>query len=309
MSKFLYHILVLTSLVFPNLCVNAQEIDARITVNAKQIQGTSTSVFENLEQTLKDFINDRQWTNLQISRNERITCTFGLMVTKYDESAHSFECRLNFSMQRPVFGTSYTTTTFATTDDNFNFEFQEFDKLEFRPDVLDKDLTALIAYYVYLAIGIDLDTFSPMGGTEQLQMAQTICNSAQSLQYSFKGWKPFDDGKNRFGIINDYLDNGLSDFRQMQYKYHREGLDIMAENPDRGRAAITESFELLEKAHTNKSMSLVPQIFTDYKRDEIVNIYNGEGHGTQKEKQTVYELLSKINASQNTHWQKIISNR
>lgn len=309
MLKSLHHLIITATVFCLSICANAQEIDARITVNAKQIQGTSTSVFENLEQTLKDFINDRQWTNLQFSRNERITCTFGITVTKYDESAHSFDCRLNFAVQRPVYGTSYTTTTFAIVDDNFNFEFQEFDKLEFRPDVLDKDLTALVAYYIYLAIGIDLDTFSPLGGTEQLQMAQTICNNAQSMQYSFKGWKPFDDGKNRFGIITDYLDNGLSDFRQMQYKYHREGLDVMAESPERGRAAITEALELLEKAHSNKSMSLVPQIFTDYKRDEIVNIYQGEGHGTMKEKQTLTELLSKINASQNSNWQKIMSSR
>ena len=175
--------------------------------------------------------------------------------------------------------------------------------MEFRPETIDNDLTAIMAYYVYLIIGWDLDTMSPKGGTEQLQMAQSICNNAQSLQLSAKGWKAFDDGKNRYAIINDYLDGAMEPFRLMQYDYYRKGLDQMAENAERGRAAITESFELLAKARENKTMSLLPQLFTEFKADEIGNIYQGKS--TQKEKDFLVDLLGRINASKNSTWNRI----
>lgn len=283
--------------------VQAQELDARITINHQQVQGTSTAVFERLKESLTEFINDRQWTNLQFRRSERISCSFNFTIQKYDETDNRMEAALTVSATRPVFNASYTTTTFSTRDGYCNFRFQEFDKLEFRPDNIDNDLTAIVAYYVYLIIGIDLDTMSPKGGTDALQMALNICNNAQSLVLSARGWKAFDDGKNRHAIISDYLDGGMEPFRMMHYKYYREGLDVMAENAERGRAAITEAFELLAKARDNKTMSMLPQLLTEYKADEIVNIYRGKA--TQKEKDFLIELLGKINASKNSSWNRL----
>ncbi len=281
----------------------AQELEARVNINRQQVQGTNSSIFENLEKAITAFLNDRQWTELQYQRNERIRCTFNITVSKYVETENRFDCKLTVQSSRPVFNSSYTSTVFSTQDDNFAFTFQEFDNLEFRPDVIDNDLTALLAYYAYLIIGMDMDTMAPLGGTETLQMAQTVTNNAQSLTTSAKGWKAFDDSKNRYGIINDYLDSGMEPFRQMMYKYFREGMDTMAENADRGRAAITEAVALLKQARENKPMSMLPQLFTEYKRDELVNIYQGKG--TAKDKETVYETLSGINASQNSYWNKI----
>lgn len=282
---------------------DAQELDARVTVNYQQVQQTSTSVFEALENSLKAFLNDRQWTNQQYQRQERINCNFAITITKYKDSDNSFECKLVVQSMRPVYNSNYTTTVFSTQDVNFNFTFQEYDKLEFRPDVIDNDLTAMMAYYAYLIIGLDLDTMSPEGGTDVLRTAQTICNNAQTLTKSAKGWKAFDDGKNRYAVINDYLDNAMQPFRQMQYKYYREGLDTMAENAERGRAAITDAIALLKQAHTNKSLSMLPQLFTEYKRDELVGIYQGKG--TSKDKEAIYETLSNLNASQNSYWNKL----
>lgn len=281
----------------------AQELEARVSINHKQVNQTSTGVFDALETSVKAFLNDRQWTNLQYQRNERISCNFAITVTKYVESENAFECKLTVQSTRPVYNASYTTTTFSTQDANFNFTFQEFDQLDFRPDVIDNDLTAMLAYYAYLIIGIDLDTMSPEGGTEVLRMAQTVTQNAQSLTRSVKGWKAFEDSKNRYAIINDYLDNGMSPFRQMQYKYYREGLDVMAENSERGRAAITDAIALLAQAKRNKPLSMLPQLFTEYKRDEFVNIYKGKG--TAKDKEAVCETLSNINASQNSYWNKM----
>lgn len=296
-------IILLVTLVCAGSNAAAQELDARVTINHQQVQGTNTSVFEALEKSLTDLLNDRQWTQYQFNRNERIQCTFAINVKKYDESTGQMNASLTVQSTRPVYNSNYTSTVFSIVDNEFTFEFQPFDQLEFRPDVIDKDLTALIAYYAYIIIGMDLDTMSPEGGTEILQLAKTVCNNAQGLTLSAKGWKPFESDKNRYAIINDYLDSGMAPFRALQYKYYREGLDTMAENVDRGRTAVTEAIEMLKTAKDNKPMSMLPQIWTEYKRDELVGIYQGKG--TTKEKESVSTILSSINASQNVHWNKI----
>lgn len=281
----------------------AQELNATVNLNHQQVQGTSTSVFENLEQSIKDFLNQTQWTNMQYQRNERINCSFNITVKKYDDNENTFTCTLVVQATRPVFNASYTTVTYSITDNSFNFEFKEFDQLNFRLESIDNDLTALLAYYAYLIIGFDLDTMSPLGGTEVLQQARQVTNNAQSLVHSAKGWKAFDDYKNRYGIINDYLDNAMEPMRQLMYKYHREGLDVMAENVDRGRAIILECMDLLKEAHANKAMSMIPQVWTDYKRDEITNIFKEKG--TSTEKADMYETLMNINTSQSAYWNQI----
>ncbi len=296
-------IILLVTLVCAGSHAAAQELAARVTINHQQVQGTNTSVFEALEKSLTNLLNDRQWTQYQFNRNERIQCTFAINVKKYDESTGQMNASLTVQSTRPVYNSNYTSTVFSIVDNEFTFEFQPFDQLEFRPDVIDKDLTALIAYYAYIIIGMDLDTMSPEGGTEILQLAKTVCNNAQGLTLSAKGWKPFESEKNRYAIINDYLDSGMAPFRALQYKYYREGLDTMAENVDRGRTAVTEAIEMLKTAKDNKPMSMLPQIWTEYKRDELVGIYQGKG--TTKEKESVSTILSSINASQNVHWNKI----
>lgn len=286
-----------------NLSLYAQELEAQVSVNYQQVQGTSTSIFENLENALKEFINERAWTNLQFKRHEKIACNFSITLKKYVESENRFEGSLVVQSTRPVFNSNYTTVVFSTKDPNFNFNFQEFDKLDFRADVIDNDLTALIAYYVYLIIGMDMDAMSPKGGTEYLQIAQDITSNAQGLTTSAKGWKAFEDPKNRYAIITDYLDSGMEPFRMLQYSYYREGLDVMVENADRGRAGITKAMGLLKQAKENKSMSMLPQLFTEYKRDELVNIYHGKG--SAKNKEEIYTTLMKINASQSSYWRKL----
>ena len=281
--------------------VSAQELEAKINFNTQQIQGTDKSVFENLQQTLEQFFNDQQWTALQFQENERIQCTFNITVTKYDASNNRFNCTALIQANRPVFNSAYTTTIYNNRDKNFDFEFVQFDQLNFNEEVIDNQLVALFAYYAYLIIGLDLDTFSPMGGTDVLQRCMNLTNNAQNLEYA--GWKSFEDSRNRFAIINDYLDEGMKAFRQLQYDYYRSGLDEMAQNVERGRTNVTTALEQLKKAHEDKPLSLLPQIWTDYKKDELANIYKGKG--TQKEKETVYDLLFGINASQSQTWDKI----
>ena len=280
----------------------AQELMAKVTINHNQIQGTDASVFENLQQTLEQFINDRQWTNLQFQKNERIVCNFNITVTKYDAASNLFTCTALIQANRPVFNSSYTTTLYNNKDGDFNFEFAQFDQLNFNEEQIDNQLTALIAYYAYLIIGLDLDSFSPMGGEDILQRCLNLVNNAQNL--NFTGWKAFDNDRNRFAFINDYMEGAMKPFRQLQYDYYRSGLDEMATNAERGRTNITTTIENnLKKVHEDKPLSLLPQIWTDYKKDELSNIYKGKG--TQKEKQSVYEILFAINASQSNAWDKI----
>lgn len=282
--------------------VRAQELQARVTLNYSQIQGTDASVFEDLKQTLTQFINDRQWTNLQFQKNERIPCNFNITVTKYDNSSNLFTCKATIQANRPVYNSTYTSTIYNNTDNDFNFNYAQFDQLQFNEENVDNQLTALVAYYAYLIIGINLDTFAPMGGEEVLQQCMNLANNSQNL--NFPGWKAFDNDRNRFAIINDYLDGSMKTFRQFQYDYYRTGLDEMANNAERGRTNITIAIENdLKKCHEDNPMSMLPQIWTDYKRDELANIYKGKG--TQKEKESVYNILFSINASQNSTWEKI----
>ena len=280
----------------------AQELQVKVNINHSQIQGTDDGVFDNLQQTLEQFVNERQWTALQFQENERIQCTMSITVTKYVREENAFECTALIQANRPVYNSSYTTTLYNNKDANFNFTFAQFDQLNFTDETVDNQLTALIAYYAYLIIGLNLDSFAPQGGTDVLQRCMYLVNNAQDL--GFPGWKSFEDSRNRFAIINDYLDEQMHPFRQLQYDYYRKGLDEMANNAERGRTEISTALETgLKQAHENKPLSLLPQIWTDYKKDELVNIYKGKG--TQKEKQAVNELLMSINASQSSSWEKI----
>lgn len=281
---------------------NAQELLAKVTINHNQIQGTDASVFDNLQETLEQFINDRQWTSLQFQKNERIACNFNITVTQYDQSSNLFTCTALIQANRPVYNSAYTSTLYNNQDGEFNFEFAQFDQLNFNEEMVDNQLTALIAYYAYLIIGLDLDSFSPMGGEDVLQRCLNLTNNAQNL--NFTGWKAFDNDRNRFAIINDYLDGAMQPFRQLQYDYYRTGLDEMANNADRGRTNISTAIQtLLKKAHEDKPLSMLPQIWTDYKKDELCNIYKGKG--TPKEKEATYEVLFSINPSQSNYWENI----
>lgn len=297
------HLLLLLSIILiaGSSITQAQELEARVTINHQQVQGTSTSVFETLKTTLEQFLNERQWTTMQFKKNERINCTFAITIKKYSPSENTFQGTLNVQCTRPVYGSTYTTTCYAFNDANFNFTYQEYDQIEFRQDIIDNNLTAMLAYYAYMIIGYDMDSMSPLGGTECFKVCQNIVTGAQGM--TEKGWKAFDDNKNRYAQITDLLDNGMTPFREMQYKYYREGLDIMSENAERGRAAITQALEMLKTAHENKTMSALPQIFTEYKRDELMNIY--KGHATSKEKEDIVNILTKINASQSSYWRNI----
>lgn len=284
------------------LGIHAQELQVKVNINHSQISGTEVGVFENLQQTIEQFINERQWTPLQFQKNERIQCSLNITVNAYNREDNRFNCSALIQANRPVYNSAYTSTLYNNKDDQFNFDFIQFDQLNFNDEIIDQQLPALLAYYAYLIIGLNLDSFAPMAGTDVLQRCKYLVNNAHEL--GFPGWKAFENNRNRFAIINDYLDESMRPFRQLQYDYYRKGLDEMANNAERGRTEISEALvNDLQSAHENKPMSYLPQIWTDYKRDELVNIYQGKG--TQKEKERIYDLLMSLNASQSNAWENI----
>ena len=295
----LFAIAVVCSLV--SVQTMAQELNARISINRSQVSNTKSGVFDALEQQVTRFLNERTWTELQFRESERIQCSFNITVNTYSETDNSFKCNLLVSAIRPVYGSSYTTTTFSMNDKDFNFNFAEFDQLEWRPEQIDNNLTAVLAFWAYYLIGMDLDSFSSAGGTECFHICQDICTAADGLGAT--GWKAFGDTKNRFALVNDYVDGSMEALRQFQYDYYRKGLDRMCDNADEAREAITEAVKLLNVAREGKTLSQLPVIFTDFKRDELVSIYSG--HGTSDERTAVYDILFRINPSQNTYWEKI----
>lgn len=278
-----------------------QELNARVNINRSQVSNTKGEVFDALQKTMADFLNNHKWTELTFRDNEKIQCTFNLTVSTYSDTDNSFVCSLLLSSTRPVYGSSYTTTGYSVKDPQFTFTFKEHDQLEFNINNIDNNLVALLAYYAYVIIGMDMDTMAPKGGTPYLQTAEQIVQAGQALD--FPGWKAFDDSKNRFGLLNDYMDGAMESMRQFEYVYHRKGLDRMATAPDSARAAIAEGFELLREAHQAKTMSQVPQLFTEYKREELLNIFADKG--TKEEREKAYEILFAIDASQNESWKKL----
>ncbi|MBP5380461.1 MAG: DUF4835 family protein [Bacteroidaceae bacterium] len=288
------------SLLF-STAISAQELNAKVVVNTAQLSNTKTEVFESLREKIEAFLNDHQWTSLQYKEIERIDCNFNITVNSWNEAESLIKSTLLMTSSRPVFNSSYNTTLYSVKDGDFQFKFQTTDQLEWNPEYVDNNLTAMLAYYAYMIIGYDMDSMSPLGGTTYLQTAENIVNNAQSL--GFPGWTSFSDSKNRFGLLNDYLDGSMEDYRMMVYKYHREGLDMMAENASTGRANITEALELLNASQDARTMSQLPVLFTEYKRDELVNIYSGKG--TNKEKETAYNILYRINTSLSDQWDKL----
>lgn len=298
-SKLASLLCCLLFLIMP-LKAHAQELTPTLTINTSKIQGTNKDVFKSLESTLKDFLSHQVWTDYHFAENERIQCNFNLTVNKYDAQSGKMTCELTVQSSRPVFGSTYNTTVFNFRDADVEFTYTEQDRIEYTPGTTpNNNLTAIMAYYCLLIIGLDFDTMSLNGGTDILRQVENIAASSQSLG---GGWRSFDSNANRYSIINDYMNGSMSAFRKLQYNYHRLGLDDMSANADRGRATITESLNLLMQAKQAKSTSSLPILFTEIKKNELISIYS---EGINKEKQQVKDLLGNVNPSLSNDWNSI----
>ena len=296
--------LLLLLMLFMPLAASAEgeELDATVSLNSSKVQGTNTEVFKQLEDALNEFINSRKWTSFTYEENERIKCNFNFVVNSYSNDG-SFDCSLMVQSSRPVFGSTYTATLFKYEDKSIKFKYQPFDRLEFIEESPDNNLTATVAFYVYLIIGMDLDSMGELGGSEFLNKALAIANNAQNLGDA--GWRAGSNNNNRYTVIDDYMNGAMEPVRKLMYRYHRLGLDTMFGNVDNGRKEVASGIALLKKAYEDRPLAYFTKLFTEYKVDEIVNIFI---KCTPDEKKDVVETLSLINPSLSSEWDKITKN-
>lgn len=265
----------------------AQELKCKVTVNSEKIQGTNKSVFESLQTAIHDFMNDRQFTEYTYDEKERIECSLYIIVDSY--TGNYFTCQMQVHAERPVYGSSYKTPIFAFNDKSVNFSYAEGDQMSFDINSFGTNLTEVLAYYAYIIIGTDCDSFSKMGGTQFFNMAEQIVNQAQST--SEAGWKAFEDDQNRYALINNILDDVSKPYRDYFYTYHRLALDNMHKSADNSRALIVEGLETLKTCYKARPSMIIINEFTEAKLDEIVNIMS---KGSTDERKKAYDIFSYI---------------
>lgn len=278
----------------------AQELNARVTINSDKVQGTNKQVFTTLQTALTEFINNRRWTDATFAVNERIDCTFTFIINEMP-SESSFKAELQVQARRPVYNSGYSTTLFNFRDTQLDFDYTEFEPLDYAQNNLQSNLTASVVFYIYVILGLDFDSFAPQGGTAYLQQAMQVTTLAQS-EMAWNGWKAFDGNRNRHALITALTDNTSEIFRNFWYTYHRKGLDEMAANPDRGRTTIIESLPVLQQIQSARPGSVLLQLFSDGKLDEVTGVYT---KANQTEKQEGFKLLSAIYPTQTTRLESL----
>lgn len=297
-NKFLGTILFFSLFQF----VSAQELNCNININSDLIQGTNKSVFTTLQKSMYEFVNNRKWTEMTFTPEERIECTMNITVKKVE--GDNFTAEILVQSRRPVYNSSYTTTLFNFKDNDFTFTYKEFDQLEWNPSVITSNLTAVLSYYAYIIIGYDMDSFSRLGGTSAFQAAENIVNMAQGINLS--GWKAFESPRNRYALVSNLLDEAFKPFRNYFYEYHRLGLDMMVDNPANARAKIAEGLHVLRDVNRARPSAVVISSFLDAKTDELMNIFS---KGTEKEKMLVVEILSDVDPAQTAKYEQILNSK
>lgn len=283
--------------------VSAQEFQCRVTINSDQIEGSNKQVFETLKTSIEEYVNQNKWTNLQFMEHEKIDCQMLIVVKSVEDNLYT--CEMTLQSRRPVYGSSYTTPLMNFQDKNFNFTYQEYDQIVYQQNQFTTNLTAMLAYYCYLMLGYDFDSFQRLGGTPFYEVCEDIVNACQTASMGGteqKGWLAFDSNRNRYALVNNLMDEAFKPFRQYFYEYHRMGLDIMADNVANGRARIVEGIDVLKEANRARPATFVINTFLDAKADELVSIFQ---QGTSAEKQKVYDLLMDIDPTRQNTYDKI----
>ena len=277
----------------------SQELRATVAVNYEQVNNGNPQLFKNLEKQVTEFLNNTKWTGNEVSDVEKIECNFFINVTSY--GSNNFEATLQVQASRPVFNSTLSSPILNINDKNFNFRFIEFENMIYDANNFSSNLVSVLAFYSNLIIGIDMDSFSTLGGTEYLGVAANIVNVAQSS--GFKGWSQSESGNNnRNFLISDMLSNTFEPFRTAMYLYHREGVDKMAENVLQGKEGVSKAIQVLEEIQKTRPNSLITRTFFDIKADEIVSIFSG---GPKMDVSKLVETLNRVSPLNSQKWNKI----
>ncbi len=281
----------------------AQELNCNLQVNSSQIMGSDKSVFDAMQRNVSEFINNKKWTNNNFQINEKIECTMLINITER-VSTNSFKATIQIQSRRPVFHSSYNSTLINHIDKDFEFNYNEFEQLEYSENTFTSNLTSVISFYVYMIIATDYDSFSLYGGTPYLLEAQKIVGNAQGSGTT--GWKAFEDTKNRYWMVENLLKPNYEPFRDAMYNYHRLGYDMMSTDFAKGRSVVLSSLKKLESISKYDPNSFQLQLFFNAKSDEIIELFK---EAPQAEKSEVIPLLSKINPANSNLYEKITSGK
>ena len=295
--KLLAISILLTSLALQSA---AQELRCNISVSSERIQGANRNLFRTMQTDLYEFMNNRRWTDHQYTQEERIECNIFI---RLDEqiSVDEFRGSIQIQAKRPVYNSSYETTILNIKDNDFHCKYVEFQPLEFNETSNRDNLTNILAYYAYIILGFDYDSFSREGGSPYFEKAQAIVNNSQNARE--KGWKAFESESNRYWLIENIMNRSYSAMRETYYSYHRNGLDQMADKTEEGRAAIAESLRGVQQVFRRRPSTYILRIFFDAKSDELVNIFS---KSYPDDRNRVVAILNDVDPSNGSKYQRIM---
>ncbi len=283
----------------------AQELNCNVQVTAQKIQGSNRQVFETMQRDIYEFMNGTVWTNNVFSNAERIDCNI-LINLNEQLSADEFRGTIQIQLRRPVFNTTYNTTLLNFIDNSFQFRYVEFQPLEFNPNTHTSNLVSVLAYYAYLILGFDYDSFAAGGGTAYFQTAEKIVTNAQNAPES--GWKPYDGSRNRnrYWLVKNILDKNYEEVRRFVYEYNIQGLDRMESRIAEARTGMVESLRLLQDVYRRKPDPFMYylQVVMESKADELVNIFS---QAFPEEKSRVVQILNEIDPANKSKYEKIVA--
>lgn len=279
--------------------LSGQELQCSVSVSSSRIEGTYKEIFQSMRNDISEFMNNRKWTDHQFAVDERIVCTIFIQITD-QIGADEFKGTIQVQMNRPVYNSSYQTPVLNIKDNDFDVRYVEFQPLEFSETSNTNSLTNVLAYYANIILGFDYDTFSPMGGTPFFQKARDIVNKSQNARE--KGWRAYEGNFNRFWLIDNLTNKAYSPFRDLLYRYHRQGLDVMSDKPDIGRGEIADALKEMQKVYRVRPDTYINRIFFDAKSDEIVNLFS---KGSTDEKSRVMLILSECDPANSGKYEKI----
>lgn len=281
--KFIRPLLIFAIFVF-GFSLNAQELNCEVEVNTSSVQNVGSSVFETFKEAVSEYMNNTKFSEAQIAVNEKIECRLFFTITEYKDGVAKGS--LQVQATRPVYNSTYTTSLINFRDTKIDFSYSEGEPLTFSLNGMESQLTAILNFYAYFILAMDFDSFAMKGGEPFWERLKMIVQEAQSSGEI--GWKAFEDNKNRSAVLQAFIDPKTEVMRELVYRYHRTGLDEMAQSPDKGRANITESLDLLKKVYDADPMSVALSMTKDAKLDELVNVYS---KAQQTERERVYETL------------------
>ncbi len=296
-------LLFLFLLALFNVKIQAQELRCMISVVYSKIQTSERQIFDEMQTTLYEFMNNTKWTNNVFSIDERIECSI-LINLDQQVSQNEFKGTMQIQSSRPIFNSSYNSVLLNYKDNDVQFIYTENEPIEFTPATFTNNLASMLAFYAYIIIGLDYDSYSSEGGSEFYQKAETIVTNAQNAKE--KGWKAFESNehKNRYWLVNNLIDSKYKPMRDFLYNYHRLGLDNMADKSNESRAQMAKDIELLQKLYRTKPDPFmhVLKIMFDAKSEEFVDVFS---ESPMDEKQRVIRILSEVDPSNSEKYNKI----